>query len=140
MTGEQAAALTGLAPIAHSSGSLREKRDIAGGRRSRRRVMFEAALVASHNNPILKTFAHRLRTAGNGPADDSMMGARRRGRGLRRARYKVVLIVHFLCSFSRKIALRTVSENRAPTQTAGKPRKAIVSAVARKLVTTTYAL
>ena len=63
-TGEQAAALTGLAPNAHDSGSLRGKRAIAGGRRSLRHVMFQAALVASHHNPILKTFAQRLRTAG----------------------------------------------------------------------------
>jgi transposase len=29
-----------------------------------RHVMFRAALVASHHNPILKTFADRLRAAG----------------------------------------------------------------------------
>lgn len=64
ITGEQAAALTGLAPIAHDSGAMRGKRAIAGGRRSLRHVMFQAALVASHHNPILKTFAQRLRNAG----------------------------------------------------------------------------
>jgi transposase len=64
ITGEQAAALTGLAPIAHDSGSMRGKRAIAGGRRALRHVMFQAALVASHHNPILKTFADRLRAAG----------------------------------------------------------------------------
>ena len=64
ITGEQAAALTGLAPIAHDSGAMRGKRAIGGGRRMLRHVMFQAALVASHHNPILKTFADRLRAAG----------------------------------------------------------------------------
>jgi len=64
ITGGQAAALTGLAPIAHDSGAMRGKRAIAGGRRLLRHVMFQAALVASHHNPVLKTFADRLRNAG----------------------------------------------------------------------------
>ncbi|UOA25476.1 hypothetical protein DSM107133_00148 [Pseudosulfitobacter sp. DSM 107133] len=64
ITGEQAAALTGLAPIAHDSGAMRGKRAIGGGRRPLRHVMFQAALVASHHNPVLKPFADRLREAG----------------------------------------------------------------------------
>jgi transposase len=64
ITGEQAAALTGLAPIAHDSGTLRGKRAIGGGRRLLRHVMFQAALVAAHHNPVLKIFATRLRKAG----------------------------------------------------------------------------
>ena len=64
ITGEQAAALTGLAPIAHDSGAMRGKRAIGGGRRLLRRVMFQAALVASYHNPVLKVFADRLRKAG----------------------------------------------------------------------------
>ena len=64
MTGGQAAALTGLAPIAHDSGALRGKRAIGGGRRLLRHVLFQAALVASHHNPMLKAFASRLRAAG----------------------------------------------------------------------------
>ncbi len=64
ISSEQAAALTGLAPIAHDSGAMRGKRAIGGGRRLLRHVMFQAALVASHHNPILKSFAHRLRAAG----------------------------------------------------------------------------
>ncbi|MFG6661026.1 transposase [Sulfitobacter sp. 915] len=50
ISGEQAAALTGLAPIAHDSGAMRGKRTIGGGRRLLRHVMFQAALVASHHN------------------------------------------------------------------------------------------
>ena len=64
ISGEQAAALVGLAPIAHDSGTLRGKRTIGGGRRQLRHVMFQAALVASHHNPVLKIFADRLRAAG----------------------------------------------------------------------------
>ncbi|WP_368074447.1 hypothetical protein [Antarctobacter heliothermus] len=43
---------------------MRGKRAIGGGRRQLRHVMFQAALVASHHNPILKTFADRLRAGG----------------------------------------------------------------------------
>ncbi|WP_456389047.1 transposase [Profundibacter sp.] len=59
--GEQAAALTGLAPIAHDSGAMRGKRAIGGRRRALRHVLFQAALVASHHNPTLTVFANRLR-------------------------------------------------------------------------------
>ena len=62
--GEQAAALTGLAPVTHDRGTLRGKRAIAGGRRALRHVMFQAALVAAHHNPSLRSFADRLRRAG----------------------------------------------------------------------------
>jgi len=64
ISGEQAAALTGLAPKAHDSGAMRGKRTIGGGRRLLRHVMFQAALVASYHNPVLKAFADRLRDAG----------------------------------------------------------------------------
>ena len=64
ITGEQAAALVGLAPVAQDSGTLRGKRTIAGGRRALRHVMFQAALVAAHHNPSMKALADRLRKAG----------------------------------------------------------------------------
>jgi len=64
LTSEQAAALAGLAPVAHDSGTLRGRRAIAGGRRALRNVMYQAALVAAHHNPSLQVFAERLRTAG----------------------------------------------------------------------------
>ncbi len=63
-SGEQAAALTGLAPIARDSGAMHGKRAIGGGRRLLRHVMFQAALVASHHNPRLTAFANRLRERG----------------------------------------------------------------------------
>ena len=64
ITGEQAAALTGLAPFVHDSGAMRGKRAIGGRRRLLRHVMYQAALVASYHNPVLKSFADRLREAG----------------------------------------------------------------------------
>ncbi|WP_322896264.1 MULTISPECIES: transposase [unclassified Yoonia] len=64
VTGEEAARLTGLAPVAHDSGTLRGKRAIADGHCAVRHVMFQAGLVASHHNPTMKAFADRLRTAG----------------------------------------------------------------------------
>ena len=64
LSGEQAAALSDLAHIAHDSGALRGKRAIGGGRRLSRHVLFQAALVASHDNPVLKPFADRLRADG----------------------------------------------------------------------------
>lgn len=64
LSGEQAAALSGLAPIAHDSGAMRGKRAIGGGRQQLHHVMFQAALVTSHHNPVLKIFANRLRVAG----------------------------------------------------------------------------
>lgn len=64
ITSEEAAALTGLAPVAHDSGTLRGKRAINGGRRALRHVKFQPALVAAHHNPSLTSFADRLRKAG----------------------------------------------------------------------------
>ena len=43
---------------------MRGKRAIGGGRRVLRHVMFQSAIVASHHNPVLKTFADPLRAAG----------------------------------------------------------------------------
>ena len=64
ISGEQAAALTGLAPLARDSGACCGKRAIGGGRRALRHVLFQAALVASHHNKRLSAFAKRLRAAG----------------------------------------------------------------------------
>ncbi len=64
ISGEQAAALAGLAPIARNSGQMRGKRMIGGGRRALRQVLYQAALVASIHNTDLKLFADRLRKEG----------------------------------------------------------------------------
>ena len=64
ISGEQAAALAGLAPIARDSGQMRGKRMIGGGRRALRHVLYQAALVASNHNKDLKVFADQLRKEG----------------------------------------------------------------------------
>ena len=89
--GEQAAALTGLAPVTHDSGTLRGKRAIAGGRRALRHVMFQAALVAAHHNPGLRSFADRLRRAGKPHKVITTAVAR-----------KLVIIANALCKSRQK--------------------------------------
>ena len=64
ISGEQAAALAGLAPVARDSGQMHGKRMIGGGRRALRCVLHQAALVASIRNKDLKVFADRLRKEG----------------------------------------------------------------------------
>lgn len=64
MTAGEAAAMTGLAPVPRDSGTMRGKRVIAGGRRSLRRVLFQAALTAARHNPLLKPLAKRLKERG----------------------------------------------------------------------------
>src|SRR5215471_2722352 len=60
----QAAALAGLAPFNHDSGSLRGKRAIFGGRRALRSDLYMATLAAARYNPILSRFYQRLRAKG----------------------------------------------------------------------------
>lgn len=64
MTSGEAAAITSLAPVAHDSGAMRSRRMIAGGRRSLRHVLFQAALAAACHNPVLKPVAKRLKERG----------------------------------------------------------------------------
>lgn len=64
MTSGEVAAMTGLAPVPHDSGAMRGRRAIAGGRRSLRRVLFQAALAAASHNPVLKPVAKRLKKRG----------------------------------------------------------------------------
>lgn len=58
------AALAGLAPWTRQSGQWRGKSFIGGGRKSVRRVLFIAAMVAARHNPALKAFRDRLVAAG----------------------------------------------------------------------------
>ena len=60
----QAAALAGLAPFNHDSGSVRGKRAIFGGRPALRSGLYMAALSAARFNPILSNFYQRLRAKG----------------------------------------------------------------------------
>jgi len=64
MTSGEAAAMTGLALLPHDSGAMRGKRAIAGGRRSLRHVVFQAALAAACHNPVLKLVAQHLKMRG----------------------------------------------------------------------------
>jgi transposase len=58
---QQIAALAGLAPYNHDSGKLRGKRAIQGGRATVRTALYMAALSAIRCNPIISSFAQRLR-------------------------------------------------------------------------------
>ena len=58
------AKLVGVAPLNRDSGTLRGKRTVWGGRGQVRAVLYMAALVAVHHNPVLKTFYQRLLNAG----------------------------------------------------------------------------
>ncbi len=58
------AALLGVAPMAHDSGTHRGARRIRGGRYELRRVVYMATLTASRHNPVIQAFYERLRRAG----------------------------------------------------------------------------
>ena len=60
----EVAALAGLAPRNHDSGTLRGQRHIAGGRPAVRTGLWMPTLVATQHNPILKAFYQRLRAKG----------------------------------------------------------------------------
>jgi transposase len=64
VTGRQAAALVGVAPLDDDSGRRRGHRRVAGGRAEVRAVLYMAALTARRRNPVLRAFADRLRAAG----------------------------------------------------------------------------
>ena len=64
MTSGETAAITGLAPVPRDSGAMRGRRTIAGGRRSLRHVLFQAALAAACHNPVLMPVAKRLKERG----------------------------------------------------------------------------
>jgi len=57
-------ALVGLAPYNHDSGKLRGKRSIWGGRAQVRSALYMATLSARRCNPVIRTFAARLKQAG----------------------------------------------------------------------------
>jgi transposase len=64
LTRREIAALIGVAPLAHDSGTHRGKRFIWGGRADVRAVLYMAALAAKRCNPALHAFAQRLQEAG----------------------------------------------------------------------------
>jgi len=62
--GGRLAALVGLAPYAHDSGTMKGVRHIRGGRADVRRALYMAALSAARREGPLKLFADRLRSRG----------------------------------------------------------------------------
>jgi len=63
----QVAALVGVAPFNHDSGTHRGVRVTWGGRATVRGALYMATLVAVRRNDVLRTFYHRLRAAGKAP-------------------------------------------------------------------------
>jgi transposase len=64
---KQAAALIGVAPFVHKSGTLTAPARIHGGRAAVRRILYMAAVTASRHNPVLKSFYERLIAKGKPP-------------------------------------------------------------------------
>ena len=60
----QISSLVGVAPFNHDSGTLKGRRAIRGGRAAVRSVLYMATITAMRCNPIIKTFAARLKKAG----------------------------------------------------------------------------
>lgn len=67
LTRRQAAALAGLAPLAHESGAFRGRRRIWGGRPRLREALYMAALSASRYHPRLRQVYAAMRDAGKPP-------------------------------------------------------------------------
>jgi transposase len=61
---QQIASLVGLAPFSRDSGKFHGQRSIWGGRSSVRSMLYMAALTATRFNPVIRTFADRLKQAG----------------------------------------------------------------------------
>jgi len=61
---QRVCALAGVAPFADDSGTTRGRRSIRGGRTDLRCVLYMGTLAAIRSNPVIKTFAQRLRAAG----------------------------------------------------------------------------
>jgi transposase len=64
LTKGEVARLCGLAPINNDSGKKRGPRHVEAGRTAIRRALYMAAVVAMRTNPVIKTFADRLRGKG----------------------------------------------------------------------------
>ncbi|MGH1329991.1 MAG: IS110 family transposase [Paracoccaceae bacterium] len=64
LTKGEAAAIVGLAPHAQDSGTLKGHRRISGGRREVRASLYMAALSTLRYDPMMKSFAGRLRARG----------------------------------------------------------------------------
>ena len=61
---KQIAKLVGVAPLARDSGNMRGKRQIWGGRRHVRHVLYMGTLSAIRSNPQIRAYYHRLTAQG----------------------------------------------------------------------------
>ena len=64
LTHKQIAALVGVAPLNHDSGTLRGRRPVWGGRAQVRAALCMGAIVAARFNPSIRAFYQRLCAAG----------------------------------------------------------------------------
>ena len=64
LSGKQIASLVGVAPFNRDSGKTRGVRQIGGGRKRVRSVLYMAAVTAAKHNPVLRRFYLSLRGAG----------------------------------------------------------------------------
>lgn len=64
LTRRQIAALVGVAPFAHDSGTLRGRRRVEGGRFDLRAALYMATVAATRCNPTIRAFYQRLVAAG----------------------------------------------------------------------------
>ena len=60
----QVASLVGVAPLNRDSGTFKGKRTVWGGRATVRTALYMSTLVATRYNPVIRTFYHRLISAG----------------------------------------------------------------------------
>ena len=60
LTGKQAAALVGVAPIAQDSGTRHGRRSVWGGRAQVRATLYMAAMTACRHNPVFVAFYNQL--------------------------------------------------------------------------------
>ena len=67
ISNKRAAALVGVAPFVHQSGTMRAPARIQGGRAAVRHTFYMAAVTASRHNPVLAPFYKRLIAAGKPP-------------------------------------------------------------------------
>lgn len=64
LTNKQIAALVGVAPLNHDSGTFRGRRHVWGGRAPVRAALYMAALVATKWNSVIRRFYHHLQAGG----------------------------------------------------------------------------
>ena len=72
-----AAALVGVAPFVHKSGTMNAPARIHGGRAAVRNILYMAAVAASRHNPVLRPFYERLIAKGK-PAKAALVAVLRR--------------------------------------------------------------